>query len=101
MKIPGLIASAKEDAKLTNEQLQNKKDSLDAYLKSWIPDHQSTLAFDQQYKGTVDKLQAQTIANVQTNMNNINETYPTNDMNTNTNTYYDAWMKPTLRFYSF
>lgn len=35
MEIPGLIANKKDDSKLTSAELQAKRDSFEAYMKSW------------------------------------------------------------------
>jgi len=42
MKIPGLIANKKEDSKLTSAELQAKRDSFEAYMKSWKPEEELT-----------------------------------------------------------
>jgi hypothetical protein len=38
LEIPGLIANSKENSKLTSAELQAKRDSFEAYMKSWKAD---------------------------------------------------------------
>lgn len=63
LKIPGLIADKKEDSKLTQSELQAKRDSFEAYVKMWKEDKESSLSYDQQYKTKLDNLQQQALLN--------------------------------------
>lgn len=56
MNIPGLIANKKDDSKLTSAELQAKRDSFEAYIKSW--------------KSEEDTLKSQALSNV-SNLNQV------------------------------